>query len=128
VLAWAKVFREQIAPKLSTLELEKLYEGLQSDDPNLVQGSCFAFADDGCTAVGGCAILYGMVKANPNANSHNLKKRFWEIRQTKGDTLGIPERNEFLDWFDNQSRTTVRVGLSVVVLDELNKRTDRSKN
>lgn len=126
--AWEKVFREQVAPKLSTLELEKLYEGLLNNDPDLVQNSCFKFGDDCCTPVGGCGVLYGMVKANPVANSNDLRNRFWVIRNADTSVLGTPIGNPFIQWFDSTPRGTMRVNLSVVVLDEISKRpTEPSK-
>jgi hypothetical protein len=125
--AWQKVWRDGIAPELSTAALAALERGLTADDVALIQGAttdppplqvCQDWAP--CAA---CALAYAGWKGDGLATVAQVEEYFARLCARADEALGEPAGVRwFLNWYDEQPRNLMRVQLLVEVQRSLAER------
>jgi hypothetical protein len=114
---WRKVWREGLAPLLSTGALEALCHALLADDPRLVQGVTTtptplpAAADllvEAACALGYCG-WQGEGLETVGEVEEFFARMCFEIDQRLGEPAGC---RWFLNWFDETPRDTMRLELT----------------
>lgn len=125
--SWRKVWREGLAPLMSTIDLQELYRGLARDDARLTQGA---------TSVpppiqhlldwpieGACVIGYGAWQADGLATVGELETHFAEMCWEADRRLGEPAAvRYFLNWYDETPRDEMRRQLMSEIQHELAER------
>lgn len=112
--AWQRVFREGIAPQLSTRGLLALQRGLTLDDPALIQG---ATTDppplrmvQGWPVQAACAVAYAGWQGGDLETVGEVEEFFvrlcWEADKALGEPTVI---RYFLNWFDETERGEMRL-------------------
>lgn len=108
--SWRKVWREGIAPLLSTASLEALRDALKSDDKRLIQGATCEPPPLACVAdwevQGACALSYAGWQGDGLQTVAEVEEFFvtvcHAIDQRIGEAAGC---RYFLNWYDETTRT-----------------------
>lgn len=114
--SWRKVWREGVAPSLSTPELEVLQQALVADDKRLLQGATTSpppmMAVQNWPVEAACAIGFCGWQAEDLDTVAEVEEYFakkcWEIDQRLGQHAGC---KWFLYWFDETPREEMRPAL-----------------
>jgi hypothetical protein len=117
-LPWQRVWREGVAPQLSTAGLQALQKALEQDDPALIQGQNLfppplqSYASD--QVVAACAICFSAWKGDYQgcAPVAEVDLRFDEVCYQASQLLGEPAAvGQFLTEYDSWSREEMRRNL-----------------
>lgn len=132
--SWRKVWREGIAPQLSTHALESLEKALLENDDRLIQGATTTPPPLQCTQQcqleGACAVTYGVWQGDGMETVGEAEEFFAQACFMADQALGEPAACRwFLNWFDDASRDEMRRQLLPEVRMLLNERmTEEEKN
>jgi hypothetical protein len=120
VQTWVKIWREGVAPLLSTPGLEALRVALASDDPELLQGrntktdNELPDSDDECT--GACPLGYVGWKGEPLETVGEVEVYFAALVETINVRAREPATASFfLQWVDDTPRDEMRQALLIEV-------------
>ncbi len=111
--SWRKVWREGLAPQLSTAGLEALRSGLQNDDPRLIQGATTSppplqcvqdWPVEACCVLGFCA-WQGDGLQTVAAVEEDFARLCFEADQILGEPAAC---RWFLNWYDDTPRDEMR--------------------
>jgi hypothetical protein len=111
--SWRKVWREGVAPLLSTPGLEALQRALQNDDPRLVQGATTTppllpcvqdWPVEAACALGFCGWQGDCLETVAEVDEFFVRTCF-EIDQRLGEPAAC---RWFLNWFDETPRKEMR--------------------
>jgi hypothetical protein len=110
---WAVVFRNGIAPELTTAELTALRVALDLDDGRLTQGATTTPPPMDCAkhmrCEGACAIGYAGWVGDDLPTVGDVEEFFarvcWDADQRLGEAGGV---RHFINWFDETPRDEVR--------------------
>lgn len=107
--SWRKVWREGVAPNLSTEALEALRIALENNDPRLIQGATTIPAPLTCMqdwpVEGGCAIGFCGWQGEHLANVGEVEEFFARMCFLVDEKLDEPAACRwFLNWFDDTPR------------------------
>src|SRR5262249_1629855 len=109
---WRKVWREGLAPQISTKGLEALERGLLQNDDRLLQGATTSppaldvMAD--CEVEAGCALCYCSWQGDGRRTIAEVVQEFDRLCKAADAALGEPGGCRwFLDWFDLTPRGEV---------------------
>lgn len=127
--AWRKVWRDGIAPGLSTAALAALRDGLRADDPNLIQGATMIPPPLMCVRdrpiEAGCVIVFGSWKAGEVRVVHEGEDHFAGCCFDADQRLDEPAGCRWLlNWFDDTPRDLMRAELLAEVELVLRSRVD----
>ena len=110
---WRTVWREGLAPQLSTRGLEALQRALVENDDRLLQGATTSppaldvMAD--CEVEAACALCYCAWQGDGRRTIAEVVQEFDRVCATADAALGEPGGCRlFLDWFDLTRRSEVR--------------------
>ena len=111
--SWRKVWREGIAPQLSTAGLQALARGLIEDDERLVQGSTTAPPPlqcmQECAVEGACGVGYCAWQGDGLRTVGEVEEFFARICYETDQHFGEPTACRwFLNWFDDTPREEMR--------------------
>lgn len=110
---WQLVWREGVAPQLSTPGLEALWKALADDDDRLLQGvttsppplQCM----QQCGIEGACAVGYCAWLGDGLSTVGQIEEFFAKVCFETDHRLGEPTAcRRFLNWFDDTPRTVMR--------------------
>lgn len=134
--SWRRVWREAIAPQMSTPGLEGLLDALVTDDPRLLQGATTCPPPLQCVqdwpVEGGCGVGYpgavenGGFKGAPKPATVAEVEEFFATVCFKCDQItGEPAScRYFLNWFDETPRDEMRRKFTPEVQRELSRRAE----
>ena len=110
---WRQVWREGVAPQLSTAGLESLQKALQGDDERLLQGATTSPPPLQCVrdwaVEGACVIGYCGWQGDGLETVSQVEEFFAQVCFEVDKTLGEPAACRwFLNWFDDTPRAEVR--------------------
>ena len=125
--SWRKVWREGLAPQLSTAALRALRQGLVNDDPRLLQGATTSPPPLQCVQDWGveaaCALGYCGWQGEGLQTVEEVESYFarmcFEADQRLGESAMV---RWFLNWFDDTPRPEMRGQLLIEVNRELDRR------
>jgi hypothetical protein len=127
--SWRKVWREGIAPQISTRGLLALKRGLACDDPRITQGatcvpppleSVFDWPVEGT-----CVLSYGAWQGDGLETVGEIESLFAEACFEADRRLGEPAAvRYFLTWYDDVPRDEMRKQMLSEVSRELSRRYD----
>jgi hypothetical protein len=111
--AWRKVWREGVAPHLSTAGLEALQRALASDDPRLLQGATTSPPPLQCVqdwaVEGACVIGFCGWQGDGLETVADVEECFARVCFEADQALGEPASCRwFLNWFDETPRDEMR--------------------
>jgi hypothetical protein len=111
--AWRKVWRDGLAPQLSTAGLEALKAALQSDDPRLLQGATTSPPPLQCVqdwaVEAACVVGYCGWQGDGLETVADVEEFFARVCFETDQALGEPAACRwFLNWFDEMPRDDVR--------------------
>jgi hypothetical protein len=111
--AWQKIFREAIAPQLSTRALLALKKALAVDDPALIQGATTEppplSAVQDWPVEAACAVAFAGWQGEGLATVGEVEDFFARICWGADKALGEPAGCRwFLNWFDETPRGQMR--------------------
>jgi hypothetical protein len=111
--AWQKIFREAIAPQLSTRALVALKKALAVDDPALIQGATTEppplSAVQDWPVEAACAVAFAGWQGEGLATVGEVEDFFARICFGADQALGEPAGCRwFLNWFDETPRDHMR--------------------
>jgi hypothetical protein len=119
---WRRVWRDGVAPCLSTRGLQQLRRGLANDDPGLTQGSttsppplecCLDFECEGACLIGYCGW-----QGDELETVGEIEEYFAQICLQADQRLREPAAVRYLlNWFDDTPRDEMRR----LLLDEVNR-------
>lgn len=122
--SWRKVWREGIAPQLSTKALEELRYGLERDSDFLLQGATTSpppmqsVLDWPCE--GNCIITYGAWMADECNTVGECEEYFAKVCFEADSRLGEPAAvRYFINWYDDAPRDEMRREMMREVTNEL---------
>lgn len=117
--AW-QVFREGIAPQLTSLHLQVLREGLRSSDPALLRGATThpgflggLLKDSPCR--GACPVGYMGLVADELPTVGHVVGFFERVLMGCDKRLGLMAHAHFVEWWDHAPETTARVELAMLL-------------
>src|SRR5262245_11251561 len=118
--AWQKIFREAIAPQLSTRALLALKKALAVDDPALIQGATTEppplSAVQDWPVEAACAVAFAGWQGEGLATVGEVEDFFARICFGADQALGEPAGCRwFLNWFDETPRGQMRRELLVEI-------------
>lgn len=124
---WRQVFREGIAPLLSTAALNALRDAVRRDDATLIQGATSSPPPLACVmewpVEGACALGYCGWKGEGLTTVAEVEEFFarlcFEIDQRIGEPAGC---RWWLNWYDETPRHEMRRELEAELTAELAKR------
>lgn len=130
--SWQIVWREGIAPQLSTAGLEALWRALGADDARLVQGTTTSPPPlqcmQQCGIEGACAVGYCAWQGEGMETVGELEAFFARVCFETDQRLGEPTAcRRFLNWFDDTPRTVMRHRLMEEVRQTLLRRRTESE-
>lgn len=111
--SWRKVWREGVAPQLSTKGLQALARALTTDDERLVQGAttcppplqCMRE----CAVEGACGVSYAAWQGDGLKTVGEVEELFANVCFATDQHLGEPAAcRYFLNWFDDTPREELR--------------------
>jgi hypothetical protein len=119
---WRKVWREGVAPQLSTGGLEALQQALQGDDDRLLQGATTSPPPLHCVrdwaVEGACVIGYSGWQGDGLATVAQVEEFFAKVCFEVDKAFGEPAVCRwFLNWFDDSPRHEV----CALLLSEVNR-------
>jgi hypothetical protein len=125
--SWRKVWREGLAPQLSTPGLEALWLALVSDDARLLQGATTTPPPLACLqewpVEAACVLGYCGWQGDGLETVAEVEECFARACFEADQCLGEPAACRwFLNWFDDTPREEMRRLLSAEVNRELNQR------
>ena len=111
--SWRKVWREGLAPQLSTPGLEALWLALVSDDPRLLQGATTTPPPLQCVqdwpVEAACALGYCGWQGDALESVGQVEEFFARACFEADQRLGEPAACRwFLNWFDDTTRDQMR--------------------
>jgi len=111
--SWRKVWREGMAPQLSTAGLQALARGLIADDERLMQGSTTAPPPlqcmQECAVEGACGVGYCAWQGDGLKTVGEVEEFFARICFETDQHFGEPTACRwFLNWFDDTPRDEMR--------------------
>jgi hypothetical protein len=111
--SWRKVWREGLAPHLSTPGLEALRQGLIHDDPRLLQGATTTPPPLQCLqewpAEGACGLGFCGWQGDDLKTVGQIEEFFARLCFEADQVLGEPAACRwFLNWFDETPREEMR--------------------
>jgi hypothetical protein len=124
---WKRVWREGVAPTLSTEALQALYTALEADDPALLQGATcdpppLEYAAD-WPVVAACGIGYCGWRGEGLRTVQEVEAFFHYVCAVADQRLGHPAAVRFfLNWFDDTPREEMRTELLAEVSQALAQR------
>ena len=129
---WQIVWREGIAPQLSTTGLEALEQALAEDDSRLMQGATTAPPPlqcmQRCGIEGACAVGFCAWQGDGLETVGELEAFFAQVCFETDQRLGEPTAcRRFLNWFDDTPRTVMRHRFLEEVRRTLRRRRKQSK-
>jgi hypothetical protein len=129
--AWRKVWREGVAPHLTTVGLEALKLALTSDDPRLLQGATTTPPPLQCVqdwaVEAACVIGYCGWQGDGLETVADVEEFFARVCFEADQALGEPAACRwFLNWFDETPRDEMRRLLLGEVTRTLAQRLGRS--
>jgi hypothetical protein len=129
--AWRKVWREGVAPHLTTVGLEALKLALTSDDPRLLQGATTTPPPLQCVqdwaVEAACVIGYCGWQGDGLETVADVEEFFARVCFEADQALGEPAACRwFLNWFDETPRDEMRRQLLGEVTRTLAQRLGRS--
>jgi len=118
--AWRKVWREGLAPLLSTKGLQALRRGLLRDDGRLTQGATTTPPPMQCVldwpVEGACVVGYCAWQGDGLETVGEVEEMFARICFEADQRLGEPAAvRYFLNWYDDTPRAEMRQQLLVEV-------------
>lgn len=124
---WREVWRDGLAPVLSTAGLEALRAALETDDARLIQGSTTFPPPLACIrdwpVEAACAVGFCAWKGDPLTRINEVEEAFCrslsDADQRLGETFTV---RHFLNWFDETPRAEVFAALLPEVVRELERR------
>ena len=125
--AWRKVWREGLAPLLSTNGLEVLKRGLLRDDGRLTQGTTTTPPPMQCVldwpVEGACVLGYCAWQGDGLETVGEVEEMFAQTCFEADQRLGEPAAvRYFLNWYDDTPRDEMRKELLAEVYRTLNER------
>lgn len=111
--SWRKVWREGLAPVLSTVGLEALAQGLAADDPRLIQGATtlplpVAGVED-WPVEATCVVGYCAWQGEGLQTVGEIEEHFAQVCGAADAALGEPGACRwFLNWYDEAPREEMR--------------------
>ena len=110
---WKKTWREAVLPNLKLRHLEPLRDALESNSPELIQGSvakCLA-SEAGPGAC--CAVGYALWKGDKLTRGNAVYFSYCEVIDKSAllDDYRVTGISEFTDWFDYGRREDVFAAL-----------------
>ena len=107
--SWRKVWREGLAPHLSTVGLQALEQALREDDPRLIQGATTSPPPLQCVEdwpVESCCVLgYCAWQGDGLQTVGEIEETFAQLCFEADQVLGEPAACRwFLNWYDEVSR------------------------
>jgi hypothetical protein len=120
--AWRQVWREGVAPQLSTTGLKALQKALHADDERLLQGATTSPPPLHCVrdwaVEGACVIGYCGWQGDGLQTVSEVEEFFAQVCFEVDKALGEPAACRwFLNWFDDNPRPEVRA----LLLAEVNR-------
>ena len=117
---WRQVWREGVAPQLSTAGLEALQKALQADDERLLQGATTSPPPLQCVrdwaVEGACVIGYCGWQGDGLETVSEVEEFFAQVCFEVDKALGEPAACRwFLNWFDDTPRQEMRRELLIEV-------------
>lgn len=111
--SWRRVFREGVAPQISTAGLQALARGLSEDDERLVQGSTTAPPPlqcmQECAVEGACGLGYCGWQGDGLETVGEVEEFFAQACFAADHHFGEPTACRwFLNWFDDTPREEMR--------------------
>ena len=111
--SWRKVWRDGLAPQLSTTGLQALEQGLRDDDPRLIQGATTSPPPLQCVEdwpVESCCVLgYCGWQGDGLQTVGEIEEMFAQLCFEADQVLGEPAACRwFLNWYDEVSRDEMR--------------------
>lgn len=111
--AWRKVWREGLAPLLSTEGLEALKQALARDDSRLMQGATTTPPPLHCVldwpVEGACGVCYCAWQGDGLETVGEVEEFFAKVCFESDTRLGEPGAvRHFLNWFDDTPRDVMR--------------------
>lgn len=111
--SWQKVWREGLAPQLSTAGLEALHKALVNDDARLLQGATTSPPPLQCVqdwpVEGACALSYCGWQGDGLESVAEVEEFFAQRCFEADQLLGQPAACRwFLNWFDETPRDQMR--------------------
>ena len=127
--SWRKVWREGVAPLLSTGSLETLQRGLSTDDPRLLQGATTTPPPLACVqdwpVEAACLLGYAGWQAEGLESVGEVEEFFARMCSEIDNRIGEPAGCRwFLNWFDETPRDEMRRLLLAEVIRALAERND----
>jgi hypothetical protein len=125
--SWRKVFRDGIAPQLSTAALEALRQALATDDPRLLQGATTAPPPlqtvQDWPVEGACPLGYCGWKGAGLTTVGEVEEFFADVCHAADQQLGEPAAiRYFTNFWDDSPRHFARLLLLAEVEGELSRR------
>ena len=125
--AWRKVWREGLAPLLSTKGLQALKRALERDDERLTQGATTTPPPMQCVldwpVEGACVVGYSAWQGDGLETVGEVEEFFAKVCFEADQRLGEPAAvRYFLNWFDDTPRPEMRRQLLTEVVRVLNDR------
>jgi hypothetical protein len=125
--SWRKVWREGLAPHLSTVGLQALEQALRDDDPRLIQGATTSPPPLQCVEdwpVESCCVLgFCSWQGDGMQTVGEIEETFAQLCFEADQVLGEPAACRwFLNWYDEVSREEMRSELLSEVQLVLNER------
>ena len=125
--SWRKVWREGVAPLLSTPSLEALRQALTNDDARLIQGATTTPPPLQCVqdwpVEAACALGYCGWRGDGLETVAEVEEFFARMCFEIDQRLGEPAACRwFLNWFDETPRDEMREQLLAEVLRAVNQR------
>lgn len=110
---WRRIWRDGLAPQLSTSGLQALYQGLAHDDPRLLQRftadvpAARAFRARKIEAA--CALGYCAWKGDGVKRLGQVLDHFENVCTRADESVGeLAASNHFLNWYDQTPRAEMR--------------------
>jgi hypothetical protein len=127
---WRKVWRDGIAPQLSTPALQALHRGLRRDDPDLLSNGAtteppFLSPNDDASVDRACALVYANWKGNYSGNASvcEVENDFFALIVKCTELCGYPQAaKDFLNWIDDTPRPEMIASLMPEVVTALTAR------
>jgi hypothetical protein len=129
--AWRKVWRDGIAPQLSSAALEVLGRALEEDDPQLVQGATTEPPPlqmaEAWPVEGACPVGYCGWQVLELGTVGQVVEFFADVCHAADQQLGEPAAVRwFLNWWDDSPRHFARLLLLAEVEGELARRSGKA--
>ena len=125
--SWQKVFRDGIAPQLSTPGLDELHKALRRNDPALLQGQTTdplpCPKNDPCPVAAACPIALAGWRGQRLRSVAEVEEFFAQVLCQAGNALGDPAAGRpFFQFADTADRQTFLRELRAEVIRALAER------